>query len=469
MSSASITEITSYLVGNVGSDSSKAAAQTTGQDTFSQVFDKTGGEKTVVSTQETRTVKSDGESIQNHANIQKKNTPDHLQGKQQVTKKVLEEEKMQEAAEKAAVQMVQEVADTLGIAIEEVEQVMESLGMIPMDLLSSENLTQLVIALNPGADPLTIMTNEQLFADLKGLMNTAQDLVNQLAQEFQLEPEQMTELMTGLREQAASQSEPVVEKVQVPVDVQLEEAVVAFEPKLEVEKEAVSVEQKPVWQNQETQEAQTAVPVAENQSQKSKSQPDSNSQSNNRQPTGESFTANVMNQLSQAVDEAVGTTNGYGVNGQEIIDQITEQIKLTVKADTTEMELQLNPASLGSLKVQISSRAGVLTASFITQNEAVKAAIESQMVQLKENFEQQGLKVEAVEVNVEAHGFERSLDQQEREQNRFQEQAKKSGRRISLTGLEESEEELLADDMSEGDKIIADMMIRNGNTVDYTA
>ena len=102
MSSASITEITSYLVGNVGSDSSKAAAQTTGQDTFSQVFDKTGGEKTVVSTQETRTVKSDGESIQNHANIQKKNTPDHLQGKQQVTKKVLEEEKMQEAAEKAA-------------------------------------------------------------------------------------------------------------------------------------------------------------------------------------------------------------------------------------------------------------------------------------------------------------------------------------------------------------------------------
>ena len=469
MSSASITEITSYLVGNVGSDSSKAAAQTTGQDTFSQVFDKTGGEKTVVSTQETRTVKSDGESIQNHAKIQKKNTPDHLQGKQQVTKKVLEEEKMQEAAEKVAVQMVQEVADTLGIAIEEVEQVMESLGMIPIDLLSSENLTQLVIALNPGADLLTIMTNEQLFADLKGLMNTAQDLVNQLAQEFQLEPEQMTELMTGLREQAASQLEPVVEKVQVPVDVQLEEAVVAFEPKLEVEKEAVSVEQKPVWQNQETQEAQTAVPVAENQSQKSKSQPDSNSQSNNRQPTGESFTANVMNQLSQAVDEAVGTTNGYGVNGQEIIDQITEQIKLTVKADTTEMELQLNPASLGSLKVQISSRAGVLTASFITQNEAVKAAIESQMVQLKENFEQQGLKVEAVEVNVEAHGFERSLDQQEREQNRFQEQAKKSGRRISLTGLEESEEELLTDDMSEGDKIIADMMIRNGNTVDYTA
>ena len=133
------------------------------------------------------------------------------------------------------------------------------------------------------------------------------------------------------------------------------------------------------------------------------------------------------------------------------------------------MELQLNPASLGSLKVQIASKAGVLTATFITQNEAVKAALEGQMVQLKENFEQQGLKVEAVEVNVEARGFERSLDQQDREQSSFQEQTKKNGRRINLLGSEGSEEDLLSEDLSEEDRIVADMMLRNGNTVDYTA
>ena len=132
------------------------------------------------------------------------------------------------------------------------------------------------------------------------------------------------------------------------------------------------------------------------------------------------------------------------------------------------MELQLHPASLGSLKVQIASKAGILTATFTTENEAVKAAMEGQMVQLKESFEQQGLKVEAVEVNVEAKGFERSLDQQEKEQNDFSNQNKKGGRRISLMDLEGQEEELSGEELSEGDRIVADLMRRNGNTLDYT-
>ena len=90
------------------------------------------------------------------------------------------------------------------------------------------------------------------------------------------------------------------------------------------------------------------------------------------------------------------------------------------------------------------------------------------LIQLKENFTEQGLKVESVEVNVAAHGFERSLDQQEQEQNRFEDSRnKKTNRRIRLNGFEDSGE-FLAEDLSEDDRIVADMMIRNGNTVDYT-
>jgi flagellar hook-length control protein FliK len=151
------------------------------------------------------------------------------------------------------------------------------------------------------------------------------------------------------------------------------------------------------------------------------------------------------------------------------MEQITEYIRVQVKPETTEMELQLHPASLGNIKVQVASREGVLTASFTTQNEAVKAALESQMVQLKESFEQQGIKVEAIEVNVEARGFERSLDQQNQEQSRdqFTEGSRRGTRRIRLGGG--SEEELDDEDLTEEDRIVADMMIRNGNTVDYTA
>ena len=44
------------------------------------------------------------------------------------------------------------------------------------------------------------------------------------------------------------------------------------------------------------------------------------------------------------------------------------------------MELQLHPASLGNVKVQLVSTGGVLNAIFTTENEAVKAAVDGKTV-----------------------------------------------------------------------------------------
>ena len=187
------------------------------------------------------------------------------------------------------------------------------------------------------------------------------------------------------------------------------------------------------------------------------------------QNAGTSFNQQFVNQLTEAIDNATGTSSTYGVNGQEILRQITDYIRVHVNVETTEMELQLHPASLGNIKVQLASTEGALTAIFTTENEAVKAALESQLVQLKENFAQQGLKVESVEVNVSAQGFERSLDQQEQQgQNQFQNaNGRNRSRRIRLNGMGETED-ILGEEMTVDDRIVADMMIRNGNTVDYT-
>ena len=333
-----------------------------------------------------------------------------------------------------------------------------------------EKLTQLVLGLHPEADSMTIVTDEQLFADLKGLMATAENLLNQLAEEAQMPKEELAKMLTLIREQEGGAAEsPLVQEKPMDEPQDTMKLTETVEPRVEVETESVPMAKTLSGEGQELQTAETVTKAPDTQSERSQNKPEGGSTDNNRQQAGESFTTNLLNQLSEAVEEAGKSEGSYGVSGQDIINQITEQIKVSIKADTTEMELQLNPASLGSLKVQIASKAGVLTATFITQNEAVKAALEGQMVQLKENFEQQGLKVEAVEVNVEARGFERSLDQQDREQSSFQEQTKKNGRRINLLGSEGSEEDLLSEDLSEEDRIVADMMLRNGNTVDYTA
>ena len=187
------------------------------------------------------------------------------------------------------------------------------------------------------------------------------------------------------------------------------------------------------------------------------------------QSAGQSFNQQFVNLLADAVEQASGTNSTYGVNGQEILRQITDYIKLHVNAESTEMELQLHPASLGNIKVQLVSTGGVLSAIFTTENESVKAALEAQLIQLKESFTQQGLKVESVEVNVSAQGFERSLDQQEQQgQNQFQNaNGRNRSRRIRLNGIDEAED-ILPEDIAEDDRIVADMMIRNGNSVDIT-
>lgn len=394
------------------------------QDCFSAVFDKTQNfsngneENTFVKKEDAK------ETVQDCTNIRESKASRELREQSREAKNV----KRKDATE-AAKEIAEEIADTFDTTVEEVENILEQLGLTVMDLLNPENLTQIVLALNPECDALSLMTDEDLFSDLKKLMNLVQELKDQVGTDYVLQD-------AGLDTEASGT------------------------------KDVVSVEETNAGDELNGFSEEVMIPEAENLQNVRSSFAEANDDGGNA--SAQQFAQDFMNQLAEAVENADKSTTSYGVSGQEIIRQITEQIKIHVKQDTTEMELQLHPASLGNVKVQLTSASGVLTAVFTTENEAVKAALESQLIQLKENFTEQGLKVESVEVNVSAQGFERSLDQQEQEQNRFEEaKSKKTVRRIRLGGLEEAEE-LLAEEMSADDRIVADMMIRNGNTVDYT-
>ena len=153
-------------------------------------------------------------------------------------------------------------------------------------------------------------------------------------------------------------------------------------------------------------------------------------------------------------------------SSQEIMDQILDYMKIQLKPEMDQLEMQLHPASLGTLKIHLVSRGGEVTAQFQVQNEAVKTAVESQIALLKDSLKEQGIKVEAVEVTVESHAFESNLWQgQERENGSSYQGNKKSPRRINLNALEEGFEE----EASEEELLSAQMMKANGGTVDFTA
>ncbi len=104
----------------------------------------------------------------------------------------------------------------------------------------------------------------------------------------------------------------------------------------------------------------------------------------------------------------------------------------------------------------------MLTAHFITQNEAVKAAIEGQIVQLRETFEEQGVKVEAIEVTVQTHEFEQNLEQG-RGRDSQETDKKNRTRKLRL------EEPAAVENVDEEDALQAEMMAARGSTVSYTA
>ena len=79
--------------------------------------------------------------------------------------------------------------------------------------------------------------------------------------------------------------------------------------------------------------------------------------------------------------------------------QIVEQARLLRRGEDTQMVIKLHPDHLGELTLKVSVSAnGAVNASFHSDNAQVRAIIENTLVQLKQELNNQGLKVDNVDV-----------------------------------------------------------------------
>ena len=351
------------------------------------------------------------------------------------------------AAQEAARKMQEAIVDVLQITPQQLEQVMEELGIKPGDLFDSTNIQKLVIALTEGADEFSMMTDANLFANVKELMGIANEITQEFASQMDME---LTDAQDYLQQLTVNPEE-------APVQVVTED-----DKMVELTDDNETLPTNEVVQEDES--------IMTKESLETGKQPEKREDSNEHghQPDNQSFAQTVLDNLKNAVQNTKEVqTMPYTTSAEHIMEQITQAVKLTMNQEMTEMELQLHPASLGNVRVQVAAKEGVITATFTTQNEMVKNALEAQMVVLKDNFESQGIKVEAVEVTVASHAFEQNLNGNTSNQTgEGAQEKKKTARRIDLSELtDESAEQLL----DEGDRIVADMMRKSGNTVDFTA
>ena len=112
-------------------------------------------------------------------------------------------------------------------------------------------------------------------------------------------------------------------------------------------------------------------------------------------PFGQLLRENIVNAKNSVTETAAPAPK----DDFNITQQIIDQAKLIKRAENTEMVIKLNPEHLGelTLKVAVTSN-GSVSASFHSDNVQVRTIIENSLVQLRSDLNQQGLKVDQVEV-----------------------------------------------------------------------
>lgn len=317
------------------------------------------------------------------------------------------------------------LSQQLGVSTEELQNSMEKLGMNAMDLQNPQNLIKLMVDVKELSSPMELLTDEQLAKSFKEISAQVNEIVD---------------AKTNLADMGTQQETEGIEVVKMTEDTEeseekLESAVDTMDETIDVEgnqMESGHSEEQDAEQNSMT-EIKT---VALNQSQAVTNPLDK-------------LINNVQEALVDRVDDEMS---------QNIVKQVTDAVKLSIKSDVTSLEMQLYPEHLGKISIQIAAKNGVMTAQIMAENEAAKVALESQVDTLKQSFEDQGLKVESVEVMVSTKGFE-----QDKNNGNSDGSNKNQERKVRKGLLDELNQE--DEDITEDENVRETL----GNTVNYTA
>ena len=347
--------------------------------------------------------------------------------------------KMTQDVQNAVSDIKEKIKKTMNVSDEDIESAMEQLGIIAEDLLDMQKLTDLVVALSGNTDSLEFLTDADSVSMLNDILEYAKSVTDNLEDVYNMD-------IDSIKEMLVSAKDDVKQSV-----------------KQSVVKEDAQPEERP--------EAASQYELSNVIAQKTKVQADNDNNADDKQQThmsdkasvqNENFTGNMAQNIQNAFSEIIDEVSN--VNEADIVRQVVEQIKVTTGQQLSSIEIMLNPENLGKVHIAVTARQGVITAQLTAQNEQVKAALENQMTALKEHFNNQGVKVESVEITVQSHGFE---SQQNLEGNNSEQagQEKKTHRKLDLSSLEELEES----DMTDEEIRAKDAIVNGDSSVEYSA
>lgn len=346
--------------------------------------------------------------------------------------------------------------DLFGLTKDELQDILNSLDLQPESLIlcmdengimavNSDALKQLVLGVHGVEDTSAFLTNDALNSQLSEVTDTLTEFV-------------CDTLGVTKEELASLGAEQMPELLKQAVDT-LQASNTETKPVLEENAEFDAAETVDNTVTVVVQDANSSNPQKETQQDMSMRDDSEMLQGDDSLvPTHATMAETFTDRLSQALEKSSGM-KGQSVTQtmNQIVEQVVRQVRIRVMPETTSMELRLNPASLGRVNITVAASAGIATATMVVENQMAKEALESQMIHLKEAFNEQGLKVDEVEVTVAEFGLKKDGEGQE------QTGSKQSGNRKFRPNESFSDEEKNEDLTTASERRDVNSM------VDYTA
>lgn len=313
------------------------------------------------------------------------------------------------------------IKEEFDVSDEDIKVAMELLGLTALDLLSTAKVAELIEQLT-GTDALTLITNEDMMQSFNNIINVVDEANADIAGMLGVKTEEVgivlgqNDIAPVVNSEDTAKQDNVKESDAKNADDNINQTVDNQESLSEVLAKKITTESDGKAKNNmsESNEANNKVTYAD---------------------VADNMISNITDTFADIITEDIST-----VKEADIVNQVIDSVKLMASRELTSMEVMLNPEHLGSVHITVTARNGIVSAQIAAQNEQVKTALENQMVTLREQFESQGLKVDAVEITVMAHSFEADQNFGQSESERKQGESKVH-RKLDLSSFDDELEE----------------------------
>lgn len=388
--------------------------------------------------------------------------------------------------------ILQQIRQVLGVEDVQIQESMQNLEMTSIDLINPEKIAQLVADLSGEESTIGFIADENMYNSLQELTASVETILDELVSKTGLEKESILE---GLDVPIELFDKDITQDLQIEQVVETEDTDIidmAVENKVENDFEVVS--EVKAFETKESEDinskslnieknstegiTQNDTTVEISKTDDSEADSDKSTESGNDNLSGNGQAQGFNSDLENI--EALTTDNDAVLDkkaGTEaIIRQLADFVKINSGKEITEMELQLHPASLGTVNVQLATKGGNITAQFTTENETVRAAIEAQATQLQLDLEEQGIKIDAIEVTVASHQMEKNLEEGNKDNNQDRQDDRNNKvngirrKSINLRAFETDSE--IAEEMQNVDdatRVAMEMMRMHGNSISLLA